>query len=308
MKQQGFHRRFENFRLFSRKNGLIPFLGVTIARFRSCLGCTKIRYPNMSNQNFNLFVNMKQKLVMLASVLTLALSTPPKVSAQWVQTNAPTGQLSYAFTEMGTNLFTLTQEFSEDGTGVLLSTDSGEDWAFGDSVPTNTSFVTITAVGSNLFGSSHGGIFLSTNSGASTWSRRAGIGLGTKAGGIICSFLESKGKLFAASWSGVIFSTDSGTSWTESNAGLTDTLVGDLVLDGTNLFAGTNDSGIFLSTDNGISWSPVNNGLTGYGNGIYPLCVMGTNLFAGASEEGIFRTRQGTMAQLRSCQPVLEEH
>ena len=76
------------------------------------------------------------------------------------------------------------------GPGVLLSTDSGEDWAFG-TFP-NTSFVTITAVGSNLFGSSHG-VYLSTNSG-STWSRRAGIGLGTKAGGIICSFLESKGK------------------------------------------------------------------------------------------------------------------
>ena len=118
VKQQGFHRRFENFRLFSRKNGLIPFLGVnTVARFRSCLGCTKIRFPNIPYKNFNLFVNMKQKLVIIASVLTLVLSATPDVGAQWVQTNGPTGQLSYAFTEMGTNLFTLTQEFSEDGTG-----------------------------------------------------------------------------------------------------------------------------------------------------------------------------------------------
>jgi photosystem II stability/assembly factor-like uncharacterized protein len=236
-------------------------------------------------QNFNLFVNMKQKLVIIASMLTLAISAEPEASAQWVQAN-PGEQVSYIFTAIGTNLFTLARDQADDGNGILQSTDSGQNWSFVNS--SWPSFLNLTSVGSNLFACDVG-VYQSTDSGA-TWSRRASNGLGMAWGGIIGSFLESNGKLFAASEIGVIFSTDSGTSWTETNKGLTDTLIDDLVLDGTNLYAGTSDSGIFLSTDNGMSWNPVNNGLTEYGNGIYPVCVMGTTLFAASEDSGVFRS------------------
>ena len=52
-----------------------------------------------------------------------------------------------------------------------------------------------------------------------------------------------------------------------------------LIVNGTNLFAGTYDAGVFLSTNNGTSWTEVNSGLTS--TVVEALAVSGTNLFAG---------------------------
>src|ERR1051326_64664 len=54
-----------------------------------------------------------------------------------------------------------------------------------------------------------------------------------------------------------------------------------LLVDGTNLYAGTNDSGVFLSTDNGTSWTAVNDGLIGHS--VLALLAHGTDIFAGTS-------------------------
>lgn len=59
-----------------------------------------------------------------------------------------------------------------------------------------------------------------------------------------------------------IFSDDLDTVWTAANTGLTDTSVGSLAANGTNLFAGCDNGGVFLSTDNGESWKAINQGLT----------------------------------------------
>ena len=95
----------------------------------------------------------------------------------------------------------------------------------------------------------------------------------------VSALLVNGSNLFAGTDSGVFLSTNNGTSWTPINFGLTNTRVSSLALIGENLFAGTNGGGVFLSTNNGTDWTAVNNDLTS--NYISSLAVIGTNLFAG---------------------------
>ena len=74
--------------------------------------------------------------------------------------------------------------------------------------------------------------------------------------------------------------------WVEKNNGLFGGNVNTLVVNGTNLFAGTDGGGVFLSTNNGSSWTAVNNGLTNLL--VLSLAINGTNLFAGTDGGGVF--------------------
>ena len=57
--------------------------------------------------------------------------------------------------------------------------------------------------------------------------------------------------IFAGTYGGGVFlSTDNGASWTAVNNGLTNPDINTLAINGTNIFAGTNE-GVFLSTNNG---------------------------------------------------------
>jgi len=60
--------------------------------------------------------------------------------------------------------------------------------------------------------------------------------------------------------------------------------VNDIVVSGTNLFAGTSYDGVFLSTDNGDNWIEVNSGLTT--TDVNAMAVSGTNLIAGTWGSG----------------------
>ena len=66
------------------------------------------------------------------------------------------------------------------------------------------------------------------------------------------------------------------------NNGLTDTLVMSLLVDGTNIFAGTRNGGLFKTSNNGNSWTAVNNGIMS-SSAIFALSKSGANIFAGAS-------------------------
>ena len=78
--------------------------------------------------------------------------------------------------------------------------------------------------------------------------------------------------------------TTSNAQWTKTN-GPEGGIVMALIVDGTNLFAGTFGGGAFLSTDGGNSWAEMNNGLTN--KYINSFAVSGTNLFAGTNG-GVF--------------------
>jgi hypothetical protein len=65
---------------------------------------------------------MKNKLVLIASILSLTFSSAGSLKAQWVQTNGPLGGWVRCFAENDTNLFAGTQG------GVFRSTNNGADW------------------------------------------------------------------------------------------------------------------------------------------------------------------------------------
>ncbi len=210
----------------------------------------------MSNQNFKLFVNM-QKLVMLASVLTLALSAAPDVSAQWVQTAVPQGDGGLCFASLGTMLFVGT------GHAIYCSTDSGVSWNMtSNGLPSNGVFginvTALTSTGTNLLaGTFENGAFRSTDSGSS-W-----IGVGWPSDNV-ASFAVIGNDILAGSYQGnITISTNGGTSWTPSDSGLSANGIC-FGIGGQNIFAGTGSNfgygGVYLSTDTGRTWSLISTG------------------------------------------------
>ena len=95
-------------------------------------------------------------------------------------------------------------------------------------------------------------------------------------------FAKQGTNLFAGTQGdGVWISTDNSASpWTKVSNGLTGKSVVALLVNGTDLFAGT-DSGAFKTTNNGTSWISVNDGLTD--KHISSLALIGDNLFAGTN-------------------------
>ncbi len=132
----------------------------------------------------------------------------------------------------------------------------------------------LSVSGSNLFAGTYGGVFLSTDNGASWTQANAGL-----TNTSVYALAVNGSNLFAGTYGGVFLSTDNGASWTQVNTGLTNTWVTSLAVSGSNLFAGTDGGGVFLSTDNGASWTQVNTGLTN--TYVLSLSVSGSNLFAG---------------------------
>ncbi len=143
--------------------------------------------------------------------------------------------------------------------------------------------------GTNLFAGNDGGVFLSTNSGAS-WTE---VNTGLTSTDVYALALSGT-NLFAGTASGGVFvSTNNGTRWTQVNTGLTNTNVSSLAVNGSNLFAGTRGGGVFLSTNSGASWTEVNSGLTT--TDLFALAFSGTNLFAATNGGGVFlSTNNGT--------------
>jgi hypothetical protein len=146
---------------------------------------------------------------------------------------------------------------------------------------TNTVVNALVANDMDLFaGTSSGGVFLSTNSGAS-WTA---VNLGLR-DPFVNALAYSGRNLFAATRdSGVYLSTNNGTSWTAINTGLTSLSVWSLAVSGTNIFAGIL-GGIYLSTNNGTTWAKV---LSLSGTHVWDFAVSGTNIVAGVSTGAVY--------------------
>ncbi len=244
---------------------------------------------------------MKNKSLILASVLILSLSSTPNASAQWVQTNGPPSTAGgdgdiLAFAMIDSNLFAGTY-----GEGVFLTTDNGENWTPEDTGLTNPNVECLAVSGTNLFaGTEYGGVvgsgvYLSNNNGTS-WTA-AGNGL-TSPHGDVFALAAIGTNLFAGTDGGVYLSTNNGAIWTLDTTGMGLAGVNALAVSGTNLFAGSGDisgggtgNGIFRSTNNGTTWVATSSGLP-YNSTldvyytITALAASGTNLFAGGY--GIF--------------------
>ncbi|HMZ22773.1 MAG TPA: Ig-like domain-containing protein, partial [Blastocatellia bacterium] len=132
-----------------------------------------------------------------------------------------------------------------NGGGLFRSTNNGQTWTPATAGLSNQVILALTVGndGATLFAGTDGGVFRSTDQGAS-WNA---VNTGLPAGLSVRTFAVSGGKLYAGSFLGVFLTEDGGASWRQINAGLLDIRVGGLALDGDTLLAGTSRRGLFLS-------------------------------------------------------------
>jgi imidazolonepropionase-like amidohydrolase len=103
--------------------------------------------------------------------------------------------------------------------------------------------------GTKIFAGTDGGVFLSTNNGAS-WTAASLTNTNVSA------LAVSDTNLFAGIWGGGVFrSTNTDTNWIAVNTGLTNKNINSFAVSGTNFFSGTDGDGVFLSTNNGANWT-----------------------------------------------------
>ena len=143
--------------------------------------------------------------------------------------------------------------------------------------------------GTNLFAGTGGGVFLSTNEGATWTAVNSGLTYAVKA------FAVSGAYVFAGTDSGVFRSSNNVRSWDSVSTGLVFKTVHSLAASGTELLAGVGGGdytdriwgGIFRSTDNGTTWTDLSPTLT-Y---TYVTAIVGSgmNLFIG-TVHGVFRS------------------
>ena len=158
---------------------------------------------------------------------------------------------------------------------------------------------------STLYAATSGGVFRSTDSGAS-WSPVI-TGLTNTDVKALAIDPMTPSTLYAGTWGGggVFQSTNSGASWSPVNTGLTaNTNVNALAIDPmtpSTLYAGTQGDGTFKSTNSGASWSPVNTGLdapappTTDAHFVYALAIdpaAPRTLYAGTGG-GVFKSTDG---------------
>jgi len=167
------------------------------------------------------------------------------------------------------------------GGGVFLSTDNGASWVSVNSGLTNTFINALTVAGTTIFGGTNDGAFLSTNNGT-TWTP-----VNDSLSNIyIYSLAVSGNHLFAGTdGKGVLIATGNGGIWTPVSDTLTNTQIYSFAVSGNNLFAGAENGEVYLSTNNGSTWTVSDSGLT---NMVTALAVSGTNIFAGTHGEGVF--------------------
>jgi hypothetical protein len=249
---------------------------------------------------------MKIRFYILAVVISFATTLNPSF-AQWVQTNGPYGNQVNCFATSGTDIYAGT------GGGVFLSTNNGTSWA-DISAGLNGFEVSSLAIDSNGTGGINliavafdpstgwGGIFLSTNRGASWTEVADSLHTPVGAQGVRQSLIVTPngtggtnvfyGGTFT---NGLLHSTDNGASWKIDSMFYPSSGVYPLAscpneTGGANIFVSYGGV-IYLSTDDGMTWNTAaDSGLIYVVASLaaYPDGKGGTNLFAGTYAGGVF--------------------
>ena len=194
---------------------------------------------------------------------------------------------------------------------LYVSIDNGVNWAAIGSP--NYQVQCIAMCGTKLFAGSLGA-FVSVNNGETWVPMDSGLpiknilALPCPSGGCgpaqlyppnFYCFAVDGSNIYAGTNFGVFRSSDNALSWTPVNSGLTDSvvssiMVSSILVDGSNLIAGTLNSGIFMLKNNDTNWTAVNFGLPANTN-VNCLLVSGDNIFAGTWGGGVFlSTNNGT--------------
>jgi photosystem II stability/assembly factor-like uncharacterized protein len=140
-------------------------------------------------------------------------------------------------------------------------------------------------------GTSSGGVFKSTDAGA-TW-HPANAGLGASGINALVVHPENPGVLYAGTLAGMAKTIDGGMTWAMHPALTSNvqTLAFDR-LDSQTLYAGTQGGGVLKSTDGGATWAASNTGLTSLDAAALSTDVSGAVYFA-TDAAGVFKSVNG---------------
>lgn len=139
--------------------------------------------------------------------------------------------------------------FIGTGAGDFISANNGYTWApFGNGL-TGANVNSFAFVGSKIFAGNFNGVFMSLNYG-NTWQS-------VKSGIYAMTLLATDSGLYVGTNnSGVFITTNQGANWTAVSNGLPDAHILSMAVKGTHLFSGTS-SGVFTSANNGNSWQEI---------------------------------------------------
>jgi hypothetical protein len=169
--------------------------------------------------------------------------------------------------------------------GLYRTTNYGSTWE-------NTNLTTgqvnvVKKIGTSIFVGAGGFVYRSDDNGA-TWANKS-TGL---PGGMVKDFEAAGSYIFAGlnssntGWMGVFRSSDNGETWT---ATANTSVIDDMIVSGTSLFAGGPISGLSRSNDFGVTWTSL-----AVGDQIFSLAANSTTVFAG-TYGGVYRsTNNGT--------------
>jgi hypothetical protein len=225
----------------------------------------------------------------------------------WTGNLSSAGNIVTCLAVIGSNLYAYS--------GYLyVSTDKGVNWtSIASPTYPNYQVSCIAMCGTKLVAGSLGA-FVSVNNGETWVPMDSGLpikntlALPCPSGGCgpaqlypptIYCFAVDGSNIYAGTNFGVFRSSDNALSWTPVNSGLTDSavssiMVSSILVDGSNLIAGTLNSGIFMLKKNDTNWTAVNSGLPANTN-VNCLLVSGDNIFAGTWGGGVFlSTNNGT--------------
>ena len=163
---------------------------------------------------------------------------------------------------------------------LLFAAELDAQWKQVNAGPPGTTWA-VAVIGSNVFAGTPGGIFKSTDNGAS-W---------TNVSGAYTLCFAAKGPyIFAGTPMGIIRSSDGGSTWIVPDSSMITQYIDAMAANDSVLYAG--GSGIFRSTDNGASWTVIENGLVTSQTGVYGLAANNSNVFA-ATFNGVVESSNG---------------
>ncbi|MBI1760639.1 MAG: hypothetical protein HYR56_04300 [Acidobacteria bacterium] len=136
-------------------------------------------------------------------------------------------------------------------------------WSQGNGPDTGNPFDLIRR-GQRLFAGTFGGLFISDDNGEN-WAYQTGNGLPNGRGVTALAANETTmflGMNFNGTGGGIYRSTNNGQTWTAANNGFpAPRSIGDMIVNGPNIFAAASAGELYRSTDNGDNWVRLSNGL-----------------------------------------------
>ena len=152
-----------------------------------------------------------------------------------------------------------------------------------------------TPEGTLFAGAGEGGIFRSTDGGATWTSTSEGLRIYQDSMSYILpgisAFTQKGNTLYAGTNGDLFYSTNGGDSWQQVTHFQRDWGISGVAIIGDTIYIGRYaQESVFFSNDNGKSWSQIDNGLTGRGGPV--LFASGTTLFA-QMRRHVFRLKAG---------------